>query len=373
MSYKPDASHLVEIGDGLMSTEQYIGALKNYSKAANIFIENGSYFRVYETYNKIVEILKIQGKIGEAITRVLAVAQKLKDFKIYEESARFYEYVGNLCSEVEDYNNSMVNFEIAAQLYLKIFEEEKNDEFRKLSGILLIKSSESAYRIKTKKEKSETLMLEGIFRYSGLKSKITPLEDELINNLKVNKFSAAKSVALNLTGIIHEILSKVKVAEVAESFEGLDVLFKMVHSRVMHLAAEYNFLAYLLSRQLDGGSELKNLTNTTEDTFIQVLNTVREILPKEYDAEDLDRYCFDGFMLTLFNALEDNNKNGTLVSNFLNGFSKDLASKVQSNQYYNLMEKITKFGLELSKEMLWDAPLGNFSKFKSIFLKLVLS
>ncbi|MBD3188002.1 hypothetical protein GF325_14290 [Candidatus Bathyarchaeota archaeon] len=369
MNYTPDTKQLVTSAEDLLASNELDGAILNYKKAANQLMEKGSYIEVFLIYKQIIDILKKQAKFGEAITTILGVAKKLVDLNIQEEAAKFYKFAGNVSYEVQDYLNASEYYEKASDLFLEVSKRDDNPDMRKLSGILLIKSSESLSRVHNKKEKSETLILRGIYLYSGLKSKIPELESKLTEHLKSNKFETSLKIAGELTQIMDEVISDLKVVD---DFP-VEHLQDMVRVRLEHYSSEYTFLAYLVNRQLPLGTDNPKYGKKANQKLERIIERLKGLMALDHDKEDVDRYCFDGMLLAIYNDLEDNSKNDALVQSFTESFQVDLIRQVEENQYFKAMVRIQKYGLELAKQAIRELSLGKFSRIKSLFMKLLFA
>ncbi|MFX0102230.1 MAG: hypothetical protein ACFFCS_21875 [Candidatus Hodarchaeota archaeon] len=369
MTYKPDTDYLIKQAEKLLAKEELTGAFVNYRKAKNILIEKGSYFRAHECINAMVQIYKTQGKIGEAINLVLSSAQKLEDFKIFEVAAKLYENTGSLNYEMQDYDNAGKYFEKAAALYKQLAQDEKDDEMRNLSGILLMKSSEATYKIPNKKEKSEHLLLEGIIRFTGMKYKIPEFEMKLIEHVKKNEFIKAEETSAQLASMMKEIIESMSITELFN----IDLLSTTVKSRLFHFKAEYLFFNYLLSRQVFDKKKLEEKGKYVKGILAECISMLKSTIIKEYDKEDVDRYCFDGLMESLMNKLVSNDDNEAFLEEFTSGFEDELSNLILDNEHYNLMKKIVKYGLELTKNDLYNMNMGKFTPIAPTLIKLLYS
>src|SRR5271157_1810934 len=145
MAYTPDPDGLVKKAGELLAKNGYIGAFNNYKKAANIYMEDRSYFKVFEVYKMMIYISKESGKTGEMIQMILDVAKKLEDFSAYDVAARMYESAGSLSYDISDFENAATYYETAAEIYQKMYDDDANDEMLNLSGILLTKRAKTCF------------------------------------------------------------------------------------------------------------------------------------------------------------------------------------------------------------------------------------
>lgn len=367
MSYKPDPNFLYRKAEQLLMEDELMGAYANYTKAANIYMVNGSYFRMYECYESIIHILKMQGRMGEAINILLENAKKLEDFNIYEVAAKFYEKSGILSYTMEDYESASMWYKDSARLYLEVFKQDDSDEMRELSGILLMKSAESLYQLKKKKESAENLMLEGVFRYFGLASKIPEMEDKLKTHLNNNEFIEARRISENLADIMKDMIEKM---DITSDFQ-VELLSSNVESRLIHYKSEYLFIDYLILHNMGEKEELQKVRNRTLKKLNEGMDILHDILIKEHDKEDIIRYCFDGMLKEIIHALDDGDDYSFSHEQFIKDLTDEVRNEIEENEYFNIIKKINKYGLELTKNDLLDANLGKFHPIKSLIIKLI--
>ncbi len=361
---KPDPDALVTIAGQLLSENKLSGAFSYYTKAANLYMEAGSYFKVFEVFKIMSYLYKEQGKLGEMIQLVLDAARKLEDFKVYDVAARMYENAGTMCYDLADYENASAYYQNASDLYLSMFEEDKSEEMRKLSGILLIKSAEATYRLSSKKDKSEHLMLEGIFRICALAEKIPDLETRLITTFNRAMYAEARTMASNLAKAFKDANEKLLLTK---EFN-VELLSADVKARTLHYQAEYLFLEYLLSRKMDGEDRAKKGAKLVADLLLEALRLMRAIMAKEHDREDIERYCFDGMLYAIVNALTGGKPE---PEGFLEGTKGDVMGAINQNTYYKIMITIVGLGLKQAKRTLFDANLGKLERVKSSMMKLI--
>nr|MDO8086707.1 hypothetical protein [Candidatus Sigynarchaeum springense]MDO8117503.1 hypothetical protein [Candidatus Sigynarchaeota archaeon] len=361
---KPNPDDLVTVAGQLLAENKMSGAFAYYKKAANLYLEKGSYFKVFEVFKIMSYLYKEMGKLGEMIQLVLDTARKLEDFKVFDVAARMYENAGTMSYDLADYENASAYYQNASDLYLSIYEEDKSEEMRKLSGILLIKSAEATYRIASKKDKSESLMLEGIFRICALAEKIPDLETRLIMSFNRALFTEARAAASNLAKSFKDANEKILITK---EFN-VELLSTNVKARILHYQAEYLFLEYLLSRKMDGEIKAAKKANLVIDLLFEALRLMRAIIMMEYDREDIDRYCFDGMLYSITNALIGAKPE---PDGFLEGIRGDVIGVINQNIYYKIMITIIGLGLKQAKGALFGANLGKLERVKSSMMKLI--
>ncbi|MEX2716117.1 MAG: hypothetical protein Q6353_003830 [Candidatus Sigynarchaeum springense] len=352
------------MASNLLAENKMAGAFAYYKKAANLYLEKGSYFKVFEVFKIMSYLYKEMGKLGEMIQLVLDAARKLEDFKVFDVAARMYENAGTMSYDLADYENASAYYQNASDLYLSMYEEDKNEDMRKLSGILLIKSAEATYHMPTKKDKSESLMLEGIFRICALAEKIPDLETRLITSFNRAMFAEARAAASNLAKAFKDANDKISVTK---EFN-VELLSANVKARTLHYQAEYLFLGYLLSRKMDGDAAAMKEATRVLDLLLEALKLMRAIIMKEYDREDVDRYCFDGMLYAIASSLIGTKPE---PEGFLEGVRGDVMSAINQNIYYKIMITIIGLGLKQAKNALFGANLGKLERVKSSMMKLI--
>ncbi|MBN2150423.1 MAG: hypothetical protein JW839_03150 [Candidatus Lokiarchaeota archaeon] len=361
---KPDPDSFVAVAGQLLAENKMSGAFAYYKKAANLYMETGSYFKVFEVFKMMSYIYKEMGKLGEMIQLVLEAARKLEDFRVFDVAARMYENAGTMSYDLADYENASSYYQNASDLYLSIYEEDKSEDMRRLSGILLIKSAEATYRMPTKKDRSEHLMLEGIFRICALGEKIPDLETRLTTSFNRAMLTEARTMASNLAKAFKDANDKLLLTK---EFN-VELLSATVKARILHFQAEYLFLDFLLARKVEGEEQALKTGKVVVDLLVEALRLMRAIIMKEHDREDVERYCFDGMLHAIVNTLIGGKPE---PEGFLDGVIGDVASAINQSTYYKIMLTIIGLGLKQAKPALFDANLGKLERVKSSMMKLL--
>ncbi|MHA1791195.1 MAG: hypothetical protein ACTSVI_01040 [Promethearchaeota archaeon] len=367
MPPKSDPVHLFNIAEELNSNNQLMGAYENYKKAANIFFMEGSYQKISTIYRKIVETLKAMGKIGEAIMISKEMAKRLEDFKIYEEAISIHELIGELNYEIKDHENAARALMNAGELYWKLYEDEKNDVWMRKSGEFLIKAGEILYKIPSKKEKSEQLVLDGLFKYCGCIHDISKLEVELANTIQKNDFFNAKKIAGHIASTV---LNMIDSLDNYRKFKEIK-LKKNLTSRLLHIKSEYLFMQYLISRQIDDKDVAKKIGINITDKLQKSIEILKSLLNNEYDKEDLDRFGFDAMIMAIIKSLNNSDSIKEFETKIKTGLDKEIINLLDENTYFHIMKKIANFGLESVKNDLRNVPMGMLESLKNTLIKLI--
>ncbi|HME52664.1 MAG TPA: hypothetical protein VKM55_10635 [Candidatus Lokiarchaeia archaeon] len=372
MAYTPDPDGLVKKAGELLAKNGYIGAFNNYKKAANIYMEDRSYFKVFEVYKMMIYISKESGKTGEMIQMILDVAKKLEDFSAYDVAARMYESAGSLSYDISDFENAATYYETAAEIYQKMYDDDANDEMLNLSGILLTKSAETihALHLPNVKEKSENLLLEGAFRFGGLQSRIPVLEKKAIADLEKENFEDARICIGGLAAAFQDILEKLTVAK---DFN-IDILYTSIKARIIHYQIEFSILDYLLQRKLEENSASESVKESAKaigEKLVNVTQLLHEAMEKECDKEDIERYAFDGMLHSIVHAMNSESIDALDLDAFTAGLGDDVIAAIEESPYYNIMKTILQDGLEHAKDDLLGASLGKLERYKAVLMDLI--
>lgn len=374
MAYTPDPDGLVKKAGELLAKNEYTGAFNSYKKAANIYMEKSAYFKAFEVYKMMIYISKESGKTGEMIQMVLDIAKKLDDFKAYDVAARMYESAGLLSYDISDFENAAAYYENAAEIYQKIYDEEATDDMLNLSGILLIKSAETLYalHLPAMKEKSENLMLEGIFRFGGLQSRIPVLESKFIADLAKENFDDARMCIGGLAASFQDILEKLTIAK---DFN-IDILYTSIKARIMHYQIEFSILDYLLQRKLEEAQENESVLESAKaiaEKLVSVTHLLHEAMEMECDKEDIDRYAFDGMLHSIVQSMNKEFIEALDPEAFIADLGDDVIAAIQDSPYYNIMKTVMQDGLDRAKDDLLAVNLGKLERYKAALIDLIFA
>lgn len=362
MTYKPDPDALLQSAGELLARNAQ-GAIAAYKKAANLFMERGDYFKVFETCDVLARVYKENGHIGEMIAVLNEFALKMEDFQINDVAAKFHERAGNLCYELQDFTTASEHYEKAGDQYELMHRMDGDEDLRMLSGVLLMKSGESLYKRPNQKDKAEDLLIRGIFRYCGVKDTLRDMERDLFSALKAGSMEHAARVAGSLAGLMKEVIEKM---EVVRTFD-IERLANSVKSRLLHYKAEYLFVEYLVARRFPDHDKT-TLAARTLDKITEGIDILHGIMKVEHDKEDVERYCFDALLRGILLALEGEE---IIDKPPEDGLDATVKEAIQQHSFTILLGKIKRFGLQMVKDDVSAANLGKFSQAKATIVKLV--
>ncbi|MHA1714052.1 MAG: hypothetical protein ACTSXP_00270 [Promethearchaeota archaeon] len=368
MSYKPDPEYLKELAGKLRESNKLVGAITNLRKAANILFKRGDYIESARCYREIANILLSQGKSALAISNLRDFAKKLEDFKIYDVSWEVYKTLGEICNNLGDFENSMMFFQHASDLYMRLHTSDPDGISLDVAGDLLIKSGEAAYNLKSaiNKEKSERLIMKGLYRATGLEGSLPPKEQDLILKIKNNKFEEIQEIVASILALHDKALAKLDTLENNK----LGLILNNVKSKIIHRKMENLLVYYLVSRKTDEKRAREEILPRLKKNLQLSINLLKSAIQIEHDKEDLERLSFDWMIAVILNDLTREQDPKSLLA----ALTKDIErvkDELEKCSFFKVVKKVTKYGLQMSKESLYSIPFGNLEPIKSTVLKLI--
>ena len=111
------AEILIDEGDGDK-------ALILYEKAAQIYIDFGSYIKLDELFIRIVDVISHFKTHIQAVYRLSSIIRKTEELKLYEISAKLLIQLANIYYKMHDWESAGENWQKASEFLLEIDPEE---------------------------------------------------------------------------------------------------------------------------------------------------------------------------------------------------------------------------------------------------------
>ena len=101
-----EAIRLIDIAEELADKGKGDDSIKEYEKAAQIYLDLGSYIKIDEIYIRITQIIaKFKNNI-QATYRLKSIIRKTEELKLYEMSAKLLIQLGNISFRMNDWETA---------------------------------------------------------------------------------------------------------------------------------------------------------------------------------------------------------------------------------------------------------------------------
>ncbi|MFX1288253.1 MAG: hypothetical protein ACFFFY_06815, partial [Promethearchaeota archaeon] len=131
-----EAIKLIDSAETLADKGKGDEAIKQYEKAAQIYLDLGSYIKLDELYIRITQIISQYRNNIQATYRLKSIIRKTEELKLYEISAKLLIQLGNISFRMKDWETAGESWKRASDYLLKSDPEEYNN----LASILILEA-----------------------------------------------------------------------------------------------------------------------------------------------------------------------------------------------------------------------------------------
>ena len=115
-----EAIQLIDEAENLVDKGKGEKALKLYEKAAQIYLDFGSYIKLDELYIQIAKIISQFKNNIHAIHRLNLIIRKTEQLKLYEISAKLLMRLANILYKMNDWESAGESWEKASSIYTRL-------------------------------------------------------------------------------------------------------------------------------------------------------------------------------------------------------------------------------------------------------------
>ncbi|MFW9899380.1 MAG: hypothetical protein ACFFDO_09010 [Candidatus Thorarchaeota archaeon] len=367
-----EAIQLIDEAENLVDKGKGEKALKLYEKAAQIYLDFGSYIKLDELYIQIAKIISRFKNNIHAIDRLNLIIRKTEQLKLYEISAKLLMRLANILYKMNDWESAGESWE-KASFYLYKADPE---EFHKLSSFLLLKAGQTYERSSLTKDKGKRLILQAVMKINKF-DELYELEEKRAHNLLVMKeYEAAANKFYDIATYFRKSLDN--LGEILDEEQSKDTMLN-AKARFIHFVAEYQTVAAICLRVSENrayNEKIKEIGNDSIQLFkesISLLKTYLFFKKAEFDKEVIMRITFDTMLLSFIQKIlgvEKINPIELLLEE--SEKHKLLVKKLKETPYFKIAERIETIGLRESLIDLSKVHLGHFEEIKNTLLTYFL-
>ena len=367
-----EAIQLIDEAENLVDKGKGEKALKLYEKAAQIYLDFGSYIKLDELYIQIAKIISQFKNNIHAIHRLNLIIRKTEQLKLYEISAKLLLRLANILYEMNDWESAGESWEKASSYLYKADPEE----FHKLSSFLLLKAGQTYERSSLTKDKGKRLILQAVMKINKF-DELYELEEKRAHNLLVMKeYEAAANKFYDIATYFRKSLDN--LGELIDEEKSKETLLN-AKARFIHFVAEYQTVAALCLRVTENrafNEKIKELGYDSIKMFKQSISLLKTYLfskKADFDKEVIMRLTFDTMLLSFIQKMlgaEEINP----IEYLLEGSEEQklLVKKLKETPYFKITERMEKVGLRESLADLLKVHLGHFEEIKNILVSFFL-
>lgn len=367
-----EAIQLIDEAENLVDKGKGEEALKLYEKAAQIYLDFGSYIKLDELYIQIAKIISQFKNNIHAIHRLNLIIRKTEQLKLYEISAKLLMRLANILYKMNDWESAGESWEKASSYLYKADPEE----FHKLSSFLLLTAGQAYERSSLTKDRGKRLIFQAVMKINKFDELYELEEKRALNLLVMKEYEAAANKFYDIATYFRKSLDN--LGEILDEEKSKDTMLN-AKARFIHFVAEYQTVAAICLRVSENrayNEKIKELGNDSIQLFkesISLLKTYLFFKKAEFDKEVIMRITFDTMLLSFIQKIlgvEEINP----IELLLEGSEKHklLVKNLKETPYFKITERIEKIGLRESLIDLSKVHLGHFEEIKNTLVTYFL-
>ena len=363
-----EAIMLIDSAENLADKGRGDESIEEYEKAAQIYLDFGSYLKLDEIYIRITQIISQFKNNIQATYRLKSIIRKTEELKLYEISAKLLIQLGNISFRMKDWETAGESWNTASN-YLH---ESDPEEYSSLASILLLEAGQSFERSHITKDKGKRLILKAVMKINKFDD-LYQEEEKRARTLIINKeFEAAADKLYTISTYFKKSLANLD--ELLQNAESKDTTLN-TKARFIHFVAEYqtvSAICLIATKKADSKERVEKLGNDSIKLFKESILLLKDYLfkiKKDFDREIILRVTFDTMLLAIIQRILGS-KEIKCRDYLLNGIeaNKALTKTLKKSPYYKIVEKIEIAGLKDALNDLLLVNLGHFEKIKNVLI-----
>jgi len=360
-----EAIKLIDLAETLADKGEGDQAIDEYEKAAQIYLDIGSYIKLDELYIRITQLISQFKNNIQALYRLKSIIRKTEELKLYEISAKLLIQLGNLSFRMKDWETAGESWNKAGDY---LYETDPED-YNSLASILLLKAGQSFERSHITKDLGKQLILKAVMRINKF-DELYQQEEKQAQNLIINKeFEAAADKFYTVSTYFKQSLDN--LGDLLDEEESKDTALN-AKARFIHFVAEYQTLSAICLTATNNPNKKKKIEDlglNSIELFKESISLLKEYLKnikKDFDREIILRITFDTMLLAIIQTIlgvEEINCTEYLLKNIEE--NKALIKELKKSPYFKIVRKIEKAGLTETLNDIQKVNLGHFEKIKN--------
>ena len=363
-----EALHLIDQAETAVDKGDGQKGIDLYEKAAQIYLDFGSYIKLDELYIRIAEIISQFKNNIQAVYRLKSIIRKTEELKLNEVSAKLLIQLGNVSFKMQDWETAGECYQ-KASIYL--FEIDP-DEFHNLSSVLLLKAGQTYERSRIKKDLGKRLIFKAVMKINRFDEHYEQEEKRAYQLISNGEFEASANKFYEIATNFKKALNN--LGEILDKEESKDTMLN-AKARFIHFVAEYQAVSAICLTASENpiyDEKIKELGYDSIELFKKSISLLKDYLFPEkahFDKEVILRVTFDTMLLAILQRMLDDEQINC-IEYLLNNIEENeaLIKKLQKTPYFKITKKIEKVGITETLNDLLNVHLGHFEKIKNTLI-----
>ncbi|TFG15818.1 MAG: hypothetical protein EU535_01060 [Promethearchaeota archaeon] len=363
-----EAMQLIDQAERLANRGKGEEAIKLYEKAAQIYLDFGSYIELDKLFIRIIEIISQFKNHIQAIYRLKSIIRKTEELELEEISAKLLTELGNISYKMNDWESAGESWEKASDYLYKIDPDEDDHH----AALLLLKAGQVYERSPIKKDYGKRLILKAVMRINKFDELYEQEEKRAFLLIKGGEFEAAANKFYDIAEYFRKALDN--LGEIFDEQISKETQLN-AKARFIHFIAEYQTVTALCLRSSENhayNEKIKELGYDAIDLFKNSIGLLKEYLfpiKSNFDKEIILRITFDTMLLTIVQEMLGTDGVDTIQFLFKDiNTNKNLVKKIKESPYFKITENINKIGIINSLNKLLNIHLGHFEEIKNTLI-----
>ncbi len=363
-----EAIKLIDLAETLADKGEGDKAINEYEKAAQIYLDIGSYIKLDELYIRITQLISQFKNNIQALYCLKSIIRKTEELKLYEISAKLLVQLGNLTFRMKDWETAGESWNKAGDY---LYESDPED-YNSLASILLLKAGQSFERSHITKDLGKQLILKAVMRINKF-DELYQQEEKQAQNLIINKeFEAAADKFYTIATYFKQSLDN--LGDLLDEAESKDTVLN-TKARFIHFVAEYQTVSAICLTATNNPNfkeKIEDLGLNSIELFKESISLLKEYLKnikKEFDREIILRVTFDTMLSAIIQSIL-RVEEIKCTEYLLNNLEKNnaLIKELKKSPYFKIVRKIEKAGLAETLNDIQKVNLGHFEKIKNTLI-----
>jgi tetratricopeptide (TPR) repeat protein len=367
-----EAIKLIDMAETYADKGKGKEAIDMYEKAAQIYLDMGSYIKIDEVYIRITQIISQFKNNIQAVYRLKSIIRKTEELKLDEISAKLLIQLGNICYKMKDWETAGESWSKASDFLY----DSDPEEFLSLASILLLKAGQSYEKAPLTKDQGKRLILKAVMRINKFDELYQEEEKRAQYLISTKEFNAAAEKFFTISTYFKQALEN--LGDLLDDADSEDTKLN-AQARFIHFVAEYQTVSAIclaVSRNPEFQDRIIELGKDSIKLFKESITLLKNYLipiKSDFDREVILRITFDTMLLKIIQRvldIEDVNCSEFLLSNV--DVNSNLIKEIRKSPYFKITKKIEKVGLSETLSDLLKVNLGHFEKIKNTLITHVL-
>jgi len=363
-----EAIQLIDQAEILSNKGKREEAILLYEKAAQIYLDFGSYIELDRLFIRIIEVISQFKNHIQANHRLSSIIRKTEELQLFELSAKLLIELGRISYEMNDWESAGESWEKASTYLYKTDPEDYDIQ----SSNLLLKAGQAFERSSLRKDHGKRLILKAVMKINKFDELYEQEEKRAYHLLTSEEFEASANKFFDIATYFRKALETLD--NILDEQASKDTTFN-VKARFFHFVAEYQTLAAICLRASEDrvyNDKIKQLAEDSIKLFKKSISLLKDYLfpiKSDFDKEIILRITFDTMLLTIVQELSGLKEVEAIQYLFENiETNKLLINKLKESPYFNITESIKKIGLQESLNKLLKVHLGHFEEIKNTLI-----